>query len=323
MGPGLLPGKPGEDTKVPLRDPWPENLQEFYGACLSRLRIRKAPLREWLWSCLEHIRKSFDQYKEEAIAILVKQHAEERALFQTKLANKDAIIESITDYFERLVGELTELSRTDPMTGLYNLPHLTRVAEIGLAASDLGRWAALAVVDVRDFKWYNDTPGFGHHVGDAIIKTVARVMVEKTRHVAGRAEDLCVRRSGDEFIFLLWNLKSAAEGYELAERFKEAVYHVDLTPEVGSEIAEKIRAEHPVKVDVGAVFLRLGNRSEDVFLRRQNAHKIVTKWLIHADKVMYWAKQDKSPHVYRMRTYISNSGELVEINQEVREVGVE
>jgi diguanylate cyclase (GGDEF)-like protein/PAS domain S-box-containing protein len=81
----------------------------------------------------------------------------------------------------------------DPLTGLANRRALDR--EIApLLTADPG-WAVISV-DLDDFKSINDV--HGHHVGDAVLVTVARRLTRMTR-----AGDLVARLGGDEFVVLL------------------------------------------------------------------------------------------------------------------------
>jgi diguanylate cyclase (GGDEF)-like protein/PAS domain S-box-containing protein len=81
----------------------------------------------------------------------------------------------------------------DPLTGLANRRALDR--EIApLLTADPG-WAVISV-DLDDFKSINDV--HGHHVGDAVLVTVASRLTRMTR-----AGDLVARLGGDEFVVLL------------------------------------------------------------------------------------------------------------------------
>lgn len=89
--------------------------------------------------------------------------------------------------------DLRVLASHDALTGLYNRRAFTNVCETHLA--EARQATGLQFVDVDHFKAVNDT--FGHVVGDAVLKTIAK------RIVACR-DDLTVGRfGGDEFLILL------------------------------------------------------------------------------------------------------------------------
>jgi len=56
---------------------------------------------------------------------------------------------------------------------------------------------SLALIDLDNFKHYNDT--FGHHVGDLVLQQTARMIGELAR----RPRDLAARFGGDEFALVL------------------------------------------------------------------------------------------------------------------------
>src|SRR5690606_9498274 len=65
------------------------------------------------------------------------------------------------------------------------------------AARRSGRPLSLALIDLDNFKHYNDT--FGHHVGDLVLQQTARMIGELAR----RPRDLAARFGGDEFALIL------------------------------------------------------------------------------------------------------------------------
>ena len=69
--------------------------------------------------------------------------------------------------------------------------------------------ASLIYLDLDQFKPVNDR--HGHAAGDAVLETVAAMLV---RHV--RASDVVARIGGDEFVVLLSNVDAAAAASKAA-----------------------------------------------------------------------------------------------------------
>jgi diguanylate cyclase len=97
----------------------------------------------------------------------------------------------------RLVSRLEGLARTDPLTGVPN----RRVWEEELPreldrARRMGTGLCLAMIDLDDFKSYNDR--FGHQAGDQVLKEAAGAWRAEVR-----STDLLARYGGEEFVLLL------------------------------------------------------------------------------------------------------------------------
>ncbi len=93
--------------------------------------------------------------------------------------------------------QLEELSRTDALTGLLNVRHLTDTLTSCLRASQR-RAETIAVVylDINDFKQINDTQG--HNKGDDVLRTLGSSISR-----VSRSEDSCFRCGGDEFCIIM------------------------------------------------------------------------------------------------------------------------
>jgi diguanylate cyclase (GGDEF)-like protein/PAS domain S-box-containing protein len=97
----------------------------------------------------------------------------------------------------RLLDQLRDLARTDPLTGLANRRLWAERLDVELRrAARYGRPLCVAAVDLDRFKPYNDR--FGHQAGDALLQDVAAAW----RSVL-RGSDLLSRLGGDEFAVLL------------------------------------------------------------------------------------------------------------------------
>jgi diguanylate cyclase (GGDEF)-like protein len=97
---------------------------------------------------------------------------------------------------ERLVAELQEQARVDPLTGLVNRRSFDEDLETALNRP-VGAGSALVLIDVDSFKTINDS--HGHPVGDAVLVHLARVLREQIR-----TDDAVLSRlGGDELAVLL------------------------------------------------------------------------------------------------------------------------
>ena len=113
------------------------------------------------------------------------------------------------------VSSLRREANVDELTGLGTRSFFHRAAERRLELCERnGLPLACAVLDVDDFKFYNDN--YGHEGGDAVLRCLARVLDDCTR-----ADDLVARYGGDEFVMLLGG--GVEDALKVAERVREKV----------------------------------------------------------------------------------------------------
>lgn len=86
----------------------------------------------------------------------------------------------------------------DPLTGISNRGSFDQLRELLKATSNP---VALLLIDVDEFKKIND--GFGHNVGDQVLKKVARLLQEQFR-----SNDYPARIGGDEFAVIMTDVTS-------------------------------------------------------------------------------------------------------------------
>ncbi len=119
--------------------------------------------------------------------------------------------------------ELQNLSLTDELTGLYNRRHFYKCLENEMIRSGrFDRHFTLAILDIDNFKYYNDT--YGHLAGDSILKQVSEILKTQTRGI-----DIVARYGGEEFAVIFPetqgtknSITSTSSGLQFPERLRAA-----------------------------------------------------------------------------------------------------
>jgi diguanylate cyclase (GGDEF)-like protein len=96
-----------------------------------------------------------------------------------------------------LLEQERRLARTDFLTGVLNNRAFHSLADLEIArARRYQHPFTLLYIDLDNFKTVNDQ--LGHHVGDALLQSVAHTIVQTLRSI-----DAVARLGGDEFVVLL------------------------------------------------------------------------------------------------------------------------
>lgn len=113
--------------------------------------------------------------------------------------------------YYNLAEQLKELSITDPLTRLYNRRYFQErlTEEVDRSGRHQLRFS-LAIIDIDDFKLYNDTEG--HLAGDDMLKRLSQ-----TIHGSLRAIDVFARIGGEEFAVIMPQT-DRGEAFHVAER---------------------------------------------------------------------------------------------------------
>lgn len=116
--------------------------------------------------------------------------------FLTKPINPAHLIRSVSIRAER-ARSLRTFMLTDNLTGLLNHTRIKEQLKTEVARTmRSGTPLSFAMLDIDRFKSVNDT--HGHHVGDQVIKTLARVLKQRLRR-----SDYIGRYGGEEFAVIL------------------------------------------------------------------------------------------------------------------------
>ncbi len=138
------------------------------------------------------------------------------------IANQVAI--SLQNGF--LYKQMETMATTDGLTGLTN--HRTfqqKFAEMLERGARHNHKVALLLCDVDHFKKVND--GYGHPVGDEVLRRVARVLQEVPRKI-----DIPARYGGEEFAILLDNV-DVTQAKAVAERIRIEISKIVVETEKG------------------------------------------------------------------------------------------
>jgi diguanylate cyclase (GGDEF)-like protein len=172
---------------------------------------------------------------------------------------------SIAISHARVHTSVKQQAITDGLTGLFNRRCFEDLLSRELQrARRHGRELSLALVDVNDFKKYNDA--FGHQAGDEALAALGAAV-----RAAVRSTDLAARYGGDEIVIILPETKLAKAYGLFVDRIKREI------EEGFARISER---KAPLSVSIGiASYPQDGRSARDLVLA--------------ADKALMTAKKDK------------------------------
>jgi diguanylate cyclase (GGDEF)-like protein len=175
------------------------------------------------------------------------------------------------------VTEKEEASRYasvhDALTGLPNRVLFNDRLEHSLAQAKRHNWSlAVMFIDLDGFKKINDT--YGHDAGDSVLKTIAARLTQSTRD-----DDTVSRHGGDEFLYLLTEVKNEQDLTSVAEKL---IVSIQTPCDVS---IDDLTINPSISASIGiSIFPKDGTTAEAL--------------IKSADQAMYRAKDSKSRYLF-------------------------
>jgi diguanylate cyclase (GGDEF)-like protein len=193
------------------------------------------------------------------------------------------------DTVRRREAILREMVVRDSLTSLYNRHYFFyRFNSEIQRAKRYGRTLSLLILDLDDFKKFNDK--YGHLAGDNLLKSVTEIMqthIRRSDNVPSYEVDIACRYGGEEFAIILPEA-SSAQGMIAAERLRgkvETAAPLAVAERIRHQIEEEYRGDVRVTVSIG--------------VSSYPEHGVEIESLIRAaDKAMYRAKRAGKNRVF-------------------------
>ncbi len=137
----------------------------------------------------------------------------------------------------RQYSTIEKLSYTDSMTGVFNYRYFyKRLNEEILRAKRFNRDLALVILDIDNFKLFNDN--YGHQTGDLVLKRLAEIITRTVRSI-----DIVSRYGGEEFCIIMPDT-NAASCDVFIERLRSEIAQLRLESEI-------LKKDNVITVSVG------------------------------------------------------------------------
>ncbi len=133
-----------------------------------------------------------------------------------EISRQQAELVRTNDELMKANDELEEMTRIDPLTGLFNRRYLMEVLTSEFErARRYGHHLSLLMLDVDHFKQINDR--YGHLCGDMVLKDIASLLKSSVR-----STDVVARYGGEEMVVLLLETDNN-RAVEVANKLRQLV----------------------------------------------------------------------------------------------------
>ncbi len=162
-----------------------------------------------------------------------------------------------------------ELSITDDLTGLYNQRHFYNLLQAEIERTErYGRPLSLLLIDIDDFKLFNDT--YGHMEGDRVLERI------------GATIQRCIRRTD-------WAFRYGGEEF--------TVFMPETEGEQAAVVADRIRAEFAAE-RFRPILGREEVKTVSIGIAEFRPSEELKDFINRADRSMYEAKRQGKDRIY-------------------------
>ncbi len=145
--------------------------------------------------------------------VIVAHDVTEHKNLEDDLTSANETLTQQLDEINKLREKLLEQAIRDPLTDVYNRRYMAEFLSLEVARAEReGSALSVVIMDVDDFKKFNDT--HGHKCGDVVLQKIAAFLVQHTRK-----GDVVCRFGGEEFVILMPGA-SLETAYERAEMWR-------------------------------------------------------------------------------------------------------
>lgn len=194
-----------------------QTLMQFLLAFLILMAVHYALVNTLFTRPLRQLRHELDHLRHgEATRPEPQEWMPVRELHEVREALHDyrRSLEQVHDELDQTNAKLWREAHIDALTGVLNRRAFEE-AWAKLQACEMREPLAILLIDCDFFKSINDS--YGHAVGDAVLREIARLVSSELRH-----DEHLYRLGGDEFLVMLWGAHEA-QAVGIAERCRLAV----------------------------------------------------------------------------------------------------